>query len=119
MNAKEIVKLCDAAEWRPGRSEVDIQQGYEAGGKLLAFGFARPPRGPDAYEDGSAEYTRARRYAALLEALEFYADPESYVAIGFFPDPPCGAFADDVSDTGEQWGHRPGKKARAVLEVKA
>ena len=52
---------------------------------------------------------------ALAVALEFYADPTTYLAIGFFPDPPCGDFMDDFDDTGEEWGVRPGKIARAAL----
>lgn len=48
------------------------------------------------------------------EALEFYADPETYVAIGFLADRPAGAFMDDFDDTGEL-GLRPGKRARAAL----
>jgi hypothetical protein len=54
----------------------------------------------------------------LRAALEFYADPESYAGIGFFPDPPCGDFADDFSDDhgNEEFpGHRPGKRARTAL----
>lgn len=64
------------------------------------------------------------RYAALSkenrelrEALEFYADPETYLAIGFLPDPPCGDFMDDWSDTGEEYGFRPGKTARESLNT--
>lgn len=53
--------------------------------------------------------------AALLEALRFYADPETYVAIGFFPDRPCGEFMEDFSDTETMWGVRPGKAARAAI----
>lgn len=53
--------------------------------------------------------------AAKDEALEFYADPETYLAIGFFPDPPCGEFMDDWSDTGPEYGARPGKRARQAL----
>lgn len=58
---------------------------------------------------------------AAVEALEFYADPFTYFAIGFWPDPPCGDFMDDWS----QHGHpdfavddeRPGKRARAALAL--
>jgi len=53
------------------------------------------------------------RLAALTAALEFYADPEQYLAIGFLVDRPCGGFADDFSDT--EFGERPGKRARAAL----
>ena len=52
----------------------------------------------------------------LREALKFYADPATYVAIGFFPDPPCGAFMEDFGETDTQgWGSRPGERARAAL----
>ena len=50
----------------------------------------------------------------LKEALEFYATPETYFAIGFFPDRPCGAFMDDFSET-DYLGIKPGKLAREVL----
>lgn len=65
-----------------------------------------------------AEADNARLEADLAakdEALEFYADPETYLAIGFFPDPPCGEFMDDWSDTGPEYGARPGKRARQAL----
>ena len=52
---------------------------------------------------------------ALREALDFYADPQTYLAIGFLPDPPCGEFMEDWSDTGPEWGWRPGKRARKAL----
>lgn len=51
-----------------------------------------------------------------IDALEFYAEPGTYLAIGFFPDPPCGEFWDDFSDT-EEFGERPGKRAREALET--
>jgi hypothetical protein len=51
----------------------------------------------------------------LIEALKFYADPENYFAIAFFPDPPCGEFINDFSET--ENGLRPGKKAREVLNA--
>jgi hypothetical protein len=51
----------------------------------------------------------------LIEALKFYADPENYMAIAFFPDPPCGEFISDFSQT--EIGLRPGKKAREVLNA--
>lgn len=43
-------------------------------------------------------------------ALAFYADPDTYFAIGFVCDPPCGGFAEDVDKTG-----KPGARARAAL----
>jgi len=50
----------------------------------------------------------------LIETLLFYADPETYFAIGFFPDPPCGDFIRDFSET-IALGRKPGKRAREVL----
>jgi hypothetical protein len=47
------------------------------------------------------------------DALEFYADPETYFAIGFFPDPPNGPFMDDFSATSLR--QKPGKRARKAL----
>jgi hypothetical protein len=55
----------------------------------------------------------------LREALAFYADPDTYLAIGFFPDPPCGAFVDDFSVHGSPGyaddDERPGRLAREAL----
>jgi hypothetical protein len=54
----------------------------------------------------------------LIEALEFYADPESYWAIMIIGDQPCGEFAEDISDDYEHpaiIGPRPGKTARTAL----
>jgi hypothetical protein len=47
----------------------------------------------------------------LIDALLFYADPDTYFAIGFFPDQPCGDFIEDFDDTG-----KPGALARKVLQ---
>lgn len=54
------------------------------------------------------------------EALEFYADPLTYFAIGFFPDRPCGDFMEDFEeldheDLGETC--KPGKRAREALRL--
>ena len=48
--------------------------------------------------------------------LAFYADPDTYFAIGIFPDPPNGPFMDDFSKTAEL-GHKPGKRAREALAL--
>jgi hypothetical protein len=50
----------------------------------------------------------------LANGLLFYADPETYFAIGFHPDSPCGPFIDDFSET--DLGEKPGKLARKLLE---
>jgi len=54
----------------------------------------------------------------LLEALCFYADPDNYFAILFYPDPPCGGFMDDFSDDHEGDFDRkmPGALARKTLK---
>jgi hypothetical protein len=51
----------------------------------------------------------------LVQVLGFYADPETYIAIGFFPDRPCGRFINDFEEL-EEFGYKPGKAARAVLQ---
>lgn len=54
----------------------------------------------------------------LCDVIEFYANPQTYCAIGFFPDRPCGDFMDDFSeDHGDETmpGPRPGKHARQAL----
>jgi hypothetical protein len=63
---------------------------------------------------------------ALEETLWFYADPGTYFAIAFFPDPPCGEFMDDFEEPNpelEMWdgipSPKPGKRARAALSAPA
>ncbi len=53
----------------------------------------------------------------MVDALRFYGDPESYLAIGFLPDRPCGEFIDDYSETNTEYGVRHGKRARQVLSM--
>jgi len=53
----------------------------------------------------------------LREALEFYADPETYLAILFYPDPPNGEFMDDFEEVDKD-DYKPGKRARKALEGK-
>lgn len=50
-----------------------------------------------------------------LAVIEFYGNPETYFAIGFIPDRPCGAFIDDFEDT--HLGSKPGKFAREKLKA--
>jgi hypothetical protein len=47
----------------------------------------------------------------IIKALEFYANPDTYFAIGFFPDPPCGDFINDFDKT-----KKPGALARKTLK---
>lgn len=79
------------------------------------------------FDDGDANICAGKMAApqppasgegGMREALEFYADPDTYCAIGFFPDPPCGEFIDDFSDDHGNENYRrpmPGKRARAAL----
>lgn len=48
---------------------------------------------PDRLSDQLDE--AADRIEALEKALAFYANPWTYVAIAFLPDPPCGEFIQD------------------------
>jgi len=57
----------------------------------------------------------AESQTLLLETLQFYADPMTYFAVGFFPDSPYGEFMEDFSET-EELGEKPGKRAREVLD---
>jgi hypothetical protein len=67
-----------------------------------------------AYADYAALRSKATR---LRAAVEFYADPATYMAIAFLPDPPCGDFVEDFDDPDDPDlpGVRPGKLARATL----
>jgi len=57
----------------------------------------------------------------LTNALEFYAEADTYCAIGFFPDPPCGEFMGDFDKLyGDFTEHdydrpMPGMRARHAL----
>src|SRR5690606_35376798 len=59
--------------------------------------------------------------AKMREALEFYADPDTYVAIAFFADSPSGEFMDDFSEDhgGDYNRPMPGKAARQALSETA
>lgn len=52
-----------------------------------------------------------------VDALAMYANPESYHAVAFLFDAPCGDFADDFSRVQHPCYNRvmPGKEARAAL----
>jgi hypothetical protein len=52
----------------------------------------------------------------LRGVLEFYADPDTYFAFGFWADPPAGAFMDDFDEGHLEYDRAmPGKRARAAL----
>jgi len=48
---------------------------------------------------------------SAIEIIAFYGDPDTYFAVGFFPDRPCGEIMEDFSETLED-GEKPGRKAR-------
>jgi hypothetical protein len=52
-------------------------------------------------------------YSTLIDVLEFYANPDTYFAIGFMADRPAGDFTEDFSET--ELGLKPGKRAREIL----
>lgn len=71
---------------------------------------------------------RDKQIAELREALELYANPDSYFALSVLADRPCGCFADDHSpitpeeeerfgweDYRSDGGHYYGKTARQAL----
>lgn len=71
----------------------------------------------DRWNKRPAEDKLRARIAELEAALEFYANPDTYFAIGFFPDLPCGDFMDDFEEIDIR-GYKPGKKARECLDRK-
>lgn len=68
--------------------------------------------------DEPVEPAPARVAELLYEALEFYADPNTWFATALMCDRPCGAIETDISST-EGWeslvSERPGKRARETL----
>lgn len=56
-----------------------------------------------------------RRIAELEAGLEFYADPNSYLAILIVGDPPCGEFINDYSFDAELGREVHGRAARNLL----
>lgn len=73
-----------------------------------------------------AEATRVNdelrgRMQSMTEALEFYADPDTYFAVEFLFDPPCGRFRNDFSEGYDSYvlynRPMPGKLARQCLGV--
>lgn len=68
-----------------------------------------------------AERDAARADAErLAEALEFYADPDTYFGVAILVDRPCGGFADDFGpDDDPGYGRpMPGATARAALAAR-
>lgn len=65
--------------------------------------------------DTQAKLTASEaRCEKLLGAVQFYAAPETYFAVGFIADKPCGDFMDDFDET--VFGVKPGKLARNTLK---
>lgn len=60
---------------------------------------------------------KGREIERLREALEFYANPLTYFAIGFICDSDPGEFINDFDNPDPRLGEKPGKLARAALEL--
>lgn len=97
----------DHPEMGPLTFSVERRFGQSAASQLAA-----------AKEQISALESSLSAHKACVEALAFYADPESYHGIMIMVDRPAGEFADDLS---EDHGHEgydrpmPGKRARKAL----
>lgn len=57
----------------------------------------------------------AEALAIAVDALGFYASPETYYAVALLCDRPCGEFADDLDSTRDGIS-RPGKRAYEALQ---
>lgn len=60
-----------------------------------------------------------RSLLEAIKALQMYGNPDSYYAIAFLYDPPCGEFRDDFSNVDKSWQYNrkmPGKLARKTLD---
>jgi hypothetical protein len=51
----------------------------------------------------------------MIEVINFYGHPGTYVGIALIGDPPCGELMEDISDAG-CYGDKPGKTAREAAE---
>jgi len=52
----------------------------------------------------------------MLDALVFYGNPDTYFAIAFLGDPPCGSFIKDTSYCPSVTSYKPGKLARETVQ---
>jgi hypothetical protein len=66
----------------------------------------------DAFAD-DRESADKKRIKVLTRALMFYASPDTYFGVGFFPDSPAGDIMNDFSET--HAGAKPGKTARKAM----
>lgn len=57
-----------------------------------------------------------RALAKVIDALQFYADRDTYFAWAFFSDPPCGDWGDDFEEHAYH-GNKPGKRARKAMRA--
>lgn len=98
-------ELCDELEARLAAQQQEIERLT----RLNDYHQAECLKHQTRADAAEAALTRLRA------ALEFYADPLTYFAIGFTADTPCGPFAADVGAT--EYGRKPGAKARAALAL--
>lgn len=115
----QVKALREAA--RQGNAPKALQNTLEALATALAHAIANARWAVGAHNQTEMERKRANEAEQRAEryraALEFYANPDTYFAIAFMPDPPNGEFMDDFSDVETEWGpeYRPGKRARQAL----
>lgn len=60
--------------------------------------------------------TVAEQLEIALDALAFYADPETYHAIQILADRPTGGFDEDLGDNEYYDYPKPGKRAREAFK---
>lgn len=60
--------------------------------------------------NAAQEVNRDEMLKELIKVLDFYGDPDTYFAIGFFPDHPCGELMEDFDEY-----KKPGARARKLF----
>jgi hypothetical protein len=108
LRARRHKALSEALELR----QAGVRGSQAAGLRDLCRGLLSEIRALDA---AMAHLLVADTQELLVQTVRFYGDPDSYVAIGFFPDRPCGEFIEDFEDT--ELGLKPGKRARETLDA--
>ena len=114
----DIYAEITAKERRIAELEAEVGQWKEANSRNreLVDQF-KGPAASTAYWITKAKAAKARE-VKLREALEFYADPDTYFAVSIISDPPAGDIVRDFSAVpGNDYDRpMPGKRARAALD---
>jgi len=64
--------------------------------------------------DKLTEDDRRKAFFLLFGIVEFYANPDTWVAVSLLPDPPCGDIIRDFR-LAPDGSHRPGGRARLSM----